>query len=79
MCTQILNLLRDLCFLKREFSNVFGSRYFEGKLRVRYFSIILSPPPPPHQKIRKTVAIVPEKMNKSSIEILQIRVLSKYN
>ena len=35
--------------------------------------------PPPHQKIRKTVEIVPEKMKKSSIEILQILVLSKYN
>ena len=38
-----------------------------------------SPPPPPHQIIRKTVEIVPEKMKKSSIEILQIFVLSKYN
>ena len=38
-----------------------------------------SPPPPPHQKIRKTFEIVPEKMKKSSIEILQILVLSKYN
>ena len=44
---------------------------------LRYFSVI--PPPPPHQKIRKTVEIVPEKMKKSSIEILQILVLSKYN
>ena len=35
--------------------------------------------PHPHQKIRKTVEIVPEKMKKSSIEILQILVLSKYN
>ena len=42
--------------------------------RIWYFSVI-----PPHQKIRKTVEIVPEKMKKSSIEILQIRVLSKYN
>ena len=33
--------------------------------------------PPPHQKIRKTVEIVPEKMKKSSIEILQILVLFK--
>ena len=33
----------------------------------------------PHQKIRKTVEIVPQKMMKSSIEILQILVLSKYN
>ena len=37
-----------------------------------YFSVI----PPPYQKIRKTVEIVPEKMTKSSIEILQILVLS---
>ena len=44
-------------------------------LRYWYFSVI----PPPHQKIRKTVEIVPEKMKKSSIEILQIPVLSKYN
>ena len=36
-------------------------------------------PPPPHQKIRKAFEIVPEKMKKSSIEILQILVLSKYN
>ena len=43
----------------------------------RYFSVI--PPPPPQQKIRKTVEIVPEKMKKSSIEIFQILVLSKYN
>ena len=43
-----------------------------------YFSVI-HPPPPPHQKIRKTVEIVPEKMKKSSIEIVQILVLSKYN
>ena len=35
--------------------------------------------PPSHQNIRKTVEIVPEKMKKSSIEILQILVLSKYN
>ena len=41
-----------------------------------YFSVI--PPPPPHQNIRKAVEIVPEKMKKSSIEILQILVLSKY-
>ena len=38
-----------------------------------YFCVIS-----PHQKIRKTVEIVPEKMKKSSIEILQILVLSKY-
>ena len=44
-----------------------------------YGTFLLSPPPPPHQKIRKTVEIVPEKMKKSSIEILQILVLSKYN
>ena len=44
--------------------------------KIGYFSVI---PPPPHQKIRKTVEIVPEKMKKSSIEILQILVLSKYN
>ena len=46
--------------------------------------LLFTPPPPPHQKIRKTVVrkirkIVPEKMKKSSIEILQILVLSKYN
>ena len=42
-------------------------------------TFLLFPPPPPHQKICKTVEIVPEKMEKSSIEILQILVLSKYN
>ena len=33
----------------------------------------------PHQNIRKTFEIVPEKIKKSSIQILQILVLSKYN
>ena len=42
-------------------------------------SVLFCYSPPPHQKICKTVEIVPEKMKKSSIEILQILVLSKYN
>ena len=56
----------------------YRGHYYDNPLVRRpigYFSVI----PPPHQKIRKTVEIVPEKMMKSSIEILQILVLSKYN
>ena len=55
-----------------------GKTVLDHTFDTRYFSVI-PPPPAPHQKIRKTVEIVPEKIKKSSIEIVQILVLSKYN